>query len=587
MKLTSESRHNPRWMRCSWLGIGIWLAVAGFSPFVGFASLWGLGLALLSAPLLWVPLGISLVSPAPENNARPFLLRWAAALHPAAIAGAVVALSLPAGGPAVAGAALWFVQTLLLAGFGLQRLARHGVLCVEECAITAGLLYLPVGGYWLMTHAAGWTYGFNGLIVLLTAVHFHFAGFALCLVTGLVGRLVPWTAGRWRTLYRVAAVAIIVSPALVGLGIAGSRWLEVVAACLLATSVTGLGVVMLFAVLPRVRSHAARTGLAISAASVFATMLLAAWYALGEFSAIPPVPLDRMARWHGWLNAYGFTGIGLASLALVAPSSRVSFAWPPFSRLRGGRVVGADYFERKQLCVTRPQPARGLMDTLEEHRRPGFDPDRVAAPIRDFYERTAGWTLRVEARWQSGFRLTGRAFRRLAGRVGQLNLPLGVAEEREMISRLVDLSDAADGRANVRGWVRQFRATRQPVYVAAYSTHRTAHVAYMNIAFPLPGGNLTSILRMDHHGGTGIRLDTRPSGDNAGDEGVYLVGKRIRVRLPMQETITVTPAPLATVPSASGERADSKVGCVARHDLWLFGLHYLRLDYEMAPLSAT
>jgi hypothetical protein len=162
-----------------------------------------------------------------------------------------------------------------------------------------------------------------------------------------------------------------------------------------------------------------------------------------------------------------------------------------------------------------------------------------------------------------------------------------VTEERDMVSRLVDVSDAADGRTNVRGWVRLFHATLQPVYVAAYSTHRTTDVAYMNIAFPLPGGNLTSILRMDHHCGTGVRLDSRPAGDNAGDEGVYLVGERIRVRLPMQEAITVTPAPAAMASPASREPGSSGVGCVARHDLWLFGLHYLRLDYEMTLRSVT
>lgn len=108
----------------------------------------------------------------------------------------------------------------------------------------------------------------------------------------------------------------------------------------------------------------------------------------------------------------------------------------------------------------------------------------------------------------------------------------------------------------------------------------------MNIAFPLPWSNMTSILRMEAAPG-GLALTTLPRTDGHGDEGVYLVTRFLPIRLPFNETITVwhEEAP-ANVP------AGAEQGCVlARHDMWCCGLRFLTLDYELilepAPTTAT
>ena len=61
------------------------------------------------------------------------------------------------------------------------------------------------------------------------------------------------------------------------------------------------------------------------------------------------------------------------------------------------------------------------------------------------------------------------------------------------------LDDARDGRTNVRAWVRWYADTGEAIYAAAYATHALGSQVYMNIAFPLPLGNLTSILDANQH----------------------------------------------------------------------------------------
>ena len=78
------------------------------------------------------------------------------------------------------------MTTGLVALHGLWRLWRGSHRTSEVC-LDAGLLYLAVGGTWTVIARAGLRpLGFPDLIVLLTAVHFHYAGFALLVLAGLV-----------------------------------------------------------------------------------------------------------------------------------------------------------------------------------------------------------------------------------------------------------------------------------------------------------------------------------------------------------------------------------------------------------------
>jgi hypothetical protein len=159
--------------------------------------------------------------------------------------------------------------------------------------------------------------------------------------------------------------------------------------------------------------------------------------------------------------------------------------------------------------------------------------------------------------------------------MGQLQVPVCPQSDREGItSRIVALDAGADGRASPRAWIRTY-ADGRALYVAAYATHRRDDRAYMNIAFPVPAGQLSSILRMDHLG-DGVRVSTRLGGDC----GIWLVLFGIALRLPLSETIDVWTVDDPAAPAALRTWAAGYT-TVARHQLWLCGVRYLTLDYAM------
>jgi len=217
----------------------------------------------------------------------------------------------------------------------------------------------------------------------------------------------------------------------------------------------------------------------------------------------------------------------------------------------------------------------GLVDDLDAFARRDFNAASVNAEIRRFYEQTADYEMEVIAEWQPGFRQAGRIWRRWAERIGQLGLPRHQElEDLDVEAEIVDVDERHDGRAGCRGWIRKFRQTGHAIYVAIYAEHENEGRRYMNIAFPLPFSNLTSILRFDH-ADKGIALTTRPRRDGIGDEGIYLVTPILPVRLPIDETILVWRANNETRP----ERRDKVLE--ARHDMWLFGILYLKLRYAI------
>jgi hypothetical protein len=140
------------------------------------------------------------------------------------------------------------------------------------------------------------------------------------------------------------------------------------------------------------------------------------------------------------------------------------------------------------------------------------------------------------------------------------------------------LKDASDKRQNVRGWVRVYTRTDEAVYVAAYSSHNYQQHAYMNIAFPLPFGNLTSILRLETHEGNKGGLLLTSFSSREGDQGVYFANRLLPLRLPINETITVYPEGIVY----DGHPQNFPLGEIhAKHQMWLFGVQFLTLHYSI------
>jgi hypothetical protein len=210
----------------------------------------------------------------------------------------------------------WLLFAGIVALSGMARLFEHAGRDAAELCIDVSMLLLPIGGFWLaMARFGARPLGFGDTIVLLTAVHFHYAGFALLMLTGLAGRWLRVGAPQVWRIFRVVAAGIIAGVPLVALGITFSRELELLAVLLLASSVLGLAVLTLTAIVPRLTRRAARRLLAISALSSIATMLLATGYVGGSIVGLG-LTIPQMVLAHGAVNAFGLVLCGLLAWTL-------------------------------------------------------------------------------------------------------------------------------------------------------------------------------------------------------------------------------------------------------------------------------
>jgi len=257
------------------------------------------------AILVCVPLALRAVGPGDSTG------RLLIAGYPIAAAAGLLAIALPSGTLSAGIALVWLAFTLLAALHGLTRAfgaGRH----IEELCIAVGFMYLAVGGVWFVLWRSGVAVmDFGAHVPLLTAIHFHYAGFASPILVGFVGRELRAANTRLWPVYVGAASLVIVGPALVALGIAGVRTVESPAAVLLAAGTATVALLALAVVLRRINGRLAGTLFAVSSSAAVVAMTLAVLYAAGNPLEISAIELEDMVRWHGSLNALGYVLCGL------------------------------------------------------------------------------------------------------------------------------------------------------------------------------------------------------------------------------------------------------------------------------------
>lgn len=264
-----------------------------------------LPLAPAFAILVCVPLALRAVGPGDSTG------RLLIAAYPIAAAAAILAILLPAGIVSAAIALVWLAFTLLAALHGVTRAVGSSAR-VEELSIAVGFIYLAVGGGWFVLWRSGIAVmDFGEHVPLLTAIHFHYAGFASPILVGFVGRELRAAGTRLWPGYAAATWLVLVGPALVALGIAGVRTIEAPAAAILAAGTATVALVAVAAAIPRVGGVLAKGLLALSCGAAVVAMTLAALYAVGNPLGISAMSLEDMVRWHGSSNALGYVFCGL------------------------------------------------------------------------------------------------------------------------------------------------------------------------------------------------------------------------------------------------------------------------------------
>ncbi len=268
-------------------------------------------LLLLLAILVNTPLALSLVSAAEGQSAW---FRWAVRLQPFAAVGVVWSMMSAQDGAAAVLTLPWLLFAGLLAISGLLRLRHWSQLTSPARTRLAALLYLPIGAAWLVAYQLGLQpLGFRGIMVLLTAVHFHFTGFGAVIWASVIGDLLPQPA----RFYGWAVSGFVLATPLIAVGITLSPLVEILGVLLLASSLVGLAVVLYRCVLPTLTAPFAKLLLTCAPLAMGVALTLAVSYGIGEYWQTPLLTIPQMVQWHGWLNAVGFVFCGLLGWRLL------------------------------------------------------------------------------------------------------------------------------------------------------------------------------------------------------------------------------------------------------------------------------
>ena len=274
-------------------------------------------LILAFAMVVVVPLGLRIAA-RPSTGPTTKLLAPLTKAAPIVAIPAIVSFAFDQGVLAAVLALPWFGFTLVLGVIGAGRLlSRRGPASSRRFAlgtfgpgigVDAALAFIVVGGAWLVISRAGWRpLNFSGAIVELTAVHFHYAGFALPILASVVADRL----GKGAAL----PFAVVLGVPITALGITLDGTIEWFAATFMAC--VGFSVAFQTLRLASRVNGAARILLRIAGVSLFAGMFLAIGWAWSQEFGWRFLDIQGMVATHGMLNGFGFALMGLVAINLL------------------------------------------------------------------------------------------------------------------------------------------------------------------------------------------------------------------------------------------------------------------------------
>jgi hypothetical protein len=309
--------------------------------------------------------------------------------------------------------------------------------------------------------------------------------------------------------------------------------------------------------------------------------------AVGGASAAVPreVPTSAVASatvlTYRVLSAMIFRDAQVSLLAERVGAEDLPFVVPLEAR---SRYVGTGYV--KELAgvlggtYTADAADVGIVASLDELAGPDFDPETVDPRVREFYEHTTRFSLDIVPEWRVWVRPGYVLYRTVVARpLGQASVPMNQREAlRGMRSRIDTISLDRDDVVSVRGWIRSFADTDEPIYVGIYTTYRHDGRGYVSVGFPLPQANFTATLLPRPRTGGGLVLTSRSDLDHPGHYLTYVDPKT-------RELTTLAVHGFAERLDVYIEEDEAR----ADHAFWVFGFPFLVLHYRIhrKPEPAT
>jgi hypothetical protein len=290
-----------------------------------------------------------------------------------------------------------------------------------------------------------------------------------------------------------------------------------------------------------------------------------------------PVPAAVVAA--GTMLAYRGVSAALfrdAQVSLLAERVRAEdlpFVVPREAR---SRYVGTGYVRELAEVLgggyVADAPDMGIVASLDELAGPDFDPAVVDPRVREFYEHTTRFRLDIIPHWRLWVRPGYLLYRTLVARpLGQANVPMNQREtQRGIRSRIDTITPPDQDVVAVRGWIRSFTDTDEPIYVGIYTTYRHDGRGYVSVGFPIPQASFTATLLPRNRPGGGLVLTSRSDLEHPGHYLAYID--------PATRELTALAIP------GFAERLDVHVRdghLRAEHAFRLFGLPFLVLEYRI------
>ncbi|MCH4566818.1 YndJ family protein [Bacillus sp. ES1-5] len=511
---------------------------------------------ILLSILLCIPMSFCIIDKKTRNGSYVSFYKLVSLLYPIAAISAMLAF--------VTNhyffALLWFVYTGIVALFGISRLLERGWKPLEETAIDSAFMYLFLGGFWFFASVAKLSImHFSSDIVLLTAAHFHYSAFLLPLSAGLIGR----KREKRSKIYDAIMFIIVISPMTVAIGITYSRVFEFFAVFLYLCAIYGYGI---YVWRTKFNAISAKVLLVISSSTLMVTIMFSLIYSYGNLKHVMTITISQMVWIHGVVNGIGVALPAFVGWMIEKSAPNYKYYGKPLSSLRGNTTVGEAFLHNRNLIDSKEY--KGLVDKMNEFHSDAFDVNKIPLSIIRFYENTKEYELQSHIKWARWFRPVAFCYEKMSQRVGQIHLGMGGKWET-MHGSIIGIIDEKDGRENVRAWLRKNEA-EESIFVALYSKHTHENETYMNIALPLPYSNMTGVLKLCNKSNDLI-ITSKLRESGKGDEGIYLHTRFFTIRLPLAETFIIK------------ECTDQLLE--ANHRMWIFGVKFLEIDYEIKKIE--
>lgn len=437
-------------------------------------------------------------------------------------------------------ATVYGLFTLFIALYGITRFIQRGFTLIEEFAIDCGLVFLFVGGLWYIAYQGGINTGFSPIITWLTAIHFHYSSSIMLIFIGFLGRI-----HKLKT-FTPLTMAMIILPWIMALGITFSRWIELIGIIIYIVTVYTL---ILYSIRTTYKNLYQKVSIITAFLTIGMTIILAGLYILSNGFGWGLITIQMMLVSHGIMNTILFGFIGLIGWLIDVPKTTYRQPTFPLSPIR-----------KKFTRVEENIPTAGLVESFESYI-PANEQHNLTRRIKNFYENTHNYSLHARVKWQRWFLPFAFIYKGFSSITEQINLPLS-KRRVEMTGNVYHIDKNTDSRPDVRAWVRKIAG--KLVFIALYSPYKTSGRTYMNIALPLPLTAMHGILACTMTT-EGLELTSVRKNSSMQETGIYLVfGKQGYFRLPLSETFFI-------------KEVDEKL--IATHDMQIFGLHFLTIDY--------